>query len=124
MSTLPARDVRFASYVHAGAMQEQNADTFIAPTPPVSSTKAVNLDVQFFDENANSSLSSNAFTKGGGAFVRSRMMPHQNAVRDDGTPVSFRQARVASVLAANQGVGKKHHKKMKRVKQRSGKGYD
>ena len=47
-------------------------------------------------------------------------------VADDGTSLTGRRARIAAVLAAGGGVapGKKHHKKMKRVKQRSGKGYD
>lgn len=56
-------------------------------------------------------------------FSRAKFYPHQNAVADDGSPLDFKSARIASVLE-NAGSGKKHHKKMKRVKQRSGKGYD
>jgi large subunit GTPase 1 len=55
------------------------------------------------------------------------LFPHQNAVADDGSTLNGRRAKIASV-SANQGTeigaGKKHHKKNKRVKQRSGKGYD
>ncbi|KAJ7492797.1 hypothetical protein FB451DRAFT_1219608 [Mycena latifolia] len=91
--------------------------------------KSRTLDQNFFENN--STISSRPFVQGSGldgtAFTRSRAYPHQNAVADDGTPISGRRARLASVLANQGGVlgeGKKHHKKMKRVKQRSGKGYD
>ncbi|KAI6031596.1 P-loop containing nucleoside triphosphate hydrolase protein [Pisolithus microcarpus] len=49
--------------------------------------------------------------KHGQQFTRNRMYPHQNMVGDDG-------------LATEEMNGKKYHKKMRRVKQRSGKGYD
>lgn len=106
----------------------KNADTFVTaaqqqPGVPQAGGKLANLDAQFFQENSNSSLASHAYTKGQ-AFTRSKILPHQNAVSNDGTPVNFRQARIAAVLANQGEAGKKHHKKMKRVKQRSGKGYD
>lgn len=87
------------------------------------------LDHDFFE--GNSPLSSRPFVQGSGIqngkeFSRAKMFPHQNAVANDGTPVGGRRARIAAVLAnaGEVGSGKKHHKKMKRVKQRSGKGYD
>ncbi|KAI0673366.1 P-loop containing nucleoside triphosphate hydrolase protein [Trametes maxima] len=114
----------------------KNADTFIAPAGTPGSTpvaaqgnKSRKVDQEFFANNA--SLASRPMTQGvkgqGQEFSRGRIYPHQNMVADDGTPLSGRRARIAAVLAAAGGEiqpGKKHHKKMKRVKQRSGKGYD
>ncbi|KAI1789785.1 P-loop containing nucleoside triphosphate hydrolase protein [Ganoderma leucocontextum] len=112
----------------------KNADTFIAPaaqddtaSTPNSSQKSTRLDQEFF---ANGTLSSRPYMQGargqGQEFSRSKLYPHQNMVADDGTTLTGRRARIAAVLVAGGDVapGKKHHKKMKRVKQRSGKGYD
>lgn len=106
----------------------KNADTFVtsAPLPggAPGGAKTNALDSTFFQENSNSSLASHAYAKSGALPSRSKLFPHQNVLTNDATPLNLRQARIASVLA-NQGVtGKKHHKKMKKVKQRSGKGYD
>ncbi|GJE87571.1 P-loop containing nucleoside triphosphate hydrolase protein [Phanerochaete sordida] len=113
----------------------KKADTFIASQQPLqnanSGHRTQRVDSDFFANNANSSLQSNAFlagsARGGQAFTRSKLYPHQNAISDQGAPVGGRRARIAAVLASAGGEiapGKKHHKKMKRVKQRSGKGYD
>ena len=112
----------------------KKADTFVAPASAdgsVASTpqsnKSKKLDQEFF---ANGTMSARPYIQGargqGQEFSRSKMYPHQNMVADDGTPLTGRRARIAAVLAAAGDVapGKKHHKKMKRVKQRSGKGYD
>ncbi|KAH9898170.1 P-loop containing nucleoside triphosphate hydrolase protein [Cubamyces lactineus] len=114
----------------------KNADTFVAPagTPgsapaPTQGNKSRKLDQEFFANNAP--VAARPFTQGvkgqGQEFSRARIYPHQNMVADDGTPLSGRRARIAAVIAAAGGEiqsGKKHHKRMKRVKQRSGKGYD
>ena len=51
------------------------------------------------------------------------MFPHQNAVADDGT--SLKETKTASLVRLGEPrPDKKRHKKGKRVKQRSGKGYD
>ncbi|KAI8990496.1 P-loop containing nucleoside triphosphate hydrolase protein [Trametes punicea] len=114
----------------------KNADTFVAPAGTPASAlvttqgnKSRKLDQEFFANNAY--VSARPITQGvkgqGQEFSRARIYPHQNMVADDGTPLSGRRARIAAVLAAAGGEiqpGKKHHKKMKRVKQRSGKGYD
>ena len=116
----------------------KNADTFVPSQEPISSAtvqasghKTQRLDQEFFASNSNSSMAPRPFVqgslRGGQAFTRSKLYPHQNAVADDGTPVNGRRARIAAVLASAGSEivpGKKHHKKMKRVKQRSGKGYD
>lgn len=114
----------------------KGADTFVdsqaqAQAATGGGYKTQRLDQDFFTTNSNSSVSSKAFVagslRGGQTFTRSKLYPHQNAVADDGTALGGRRARVAAVLAAAGGEiapGKKHHKKMKRVKQRSGKGYD
>ncbi|KZT30765.1 P-loop containing nucleoside triphosphate hydrolase protein [Neolentinus lepideus HHB14362 ss-1] len=112
----------------------KKADTFVPAARPtdgqgtaVEGLKAENLDHEFFQ--ANSGLSARAFVSGknGQEFSRARMFPHQNSVADDGTSLNGRRARIAAVLAnagGEIGPGKKHHKKSKRIKQRSGKGYD
>ncbi|OCH94716.1 P-loop containing nucleoside triphosphate hydrolase protein [Obba rivulosa] len=121
----------------------KGADTFVAPhdvSPAHSSAsgtpaatpggrKSRVIDQDFFANG--SSMSARPFvqgaTRGGQEVSRMRLYPHQNSVADDGTSLSGRRARIAAVLAqagTEIGAGKKHHKKMKRVKQRSGKGYD
>ena len=55
--------------------------------------------------------------------ARTQSYPHQNAVANDGTPIPQKQSRLIALLQQNPDTGKKH-KKMKRVKQRSGRGYD
>ncbi|TCD61300.1 hypothetical protein EIP91_008650 [Steccherinum ochraceum] len=87
------------------------------------------LDQDFF--SSNSGLSSRPFVQGsaqnGQRFTRTKLYPHQNVTLDDGSALGGRRARIAAVIANAGGEipqGKKHHKKMKRVKQRSGRGYD
>ncbi|KAI5836458.1 P-loop containing nucleoside triphosphate hydrolase protein [Schizophyllum commune Tattone D] len=107
----------------------KNADTFVAmnnPATPGAPVGPKNLDDDFFNQQAMAARPSVA-GKGTTGFSRNRVYPHQNMVADDGTPLTGRRARIASVLAANGGdlpTGKKHHKKPRRQKQRSGKGYD
>lgn len=76
------------------------------------------LDHAFFENN--SALSSRPFIQGsvrpGETYSRLTIYPHQNVLADDGTPLNRAHIRVED--------GKKHHKKMQRQKQRSGKGYD
>ncbi|KAL1739759.1 P-loop containing nucleoside triphosphate hydrolase protein [Schizophyllum fasciatum] len=107
----------------------KNADTFVAmasPTSPGTPAGPKTLDDDFFNQQAMAARPSVA-GRGTNGFSRNRVYPHQNMVADDGTPLTGRRARIASVLAANGGdlpSGKKHHKKPRRQKQRSGKGYD
>ncbi|KAF8846207.1 P-loop containing nucleoside triphosphate hydrolase protein [Paxillus ammoniavirescens] len=123
----------------------KGADTFVPSVPAFSSDKSTNgdsilaaqatgiksltLDKEFFAQN--SSHSSRPFVQGsarhGQEFTRGRLYPHQNMVADDGMPLGPRGAgEVAALMnrAGEEQLGKKHHKKGKRVKQRSGKGYD
>ncbi|KAJ6627105.1 P-loop containing nucleoside triphosphate hydrolase protein [Mycena sp. CBHHK59/15] len=115
----------------------KGADTFVPSdvlTPSTPGTEAPQglksraLDRNFFE--TNSAISSRPFVQGsvqnGKAFSRMQAYPHQNVVADDGTVISGRRERLAAFIANQVGVedGKKRHKKMKRVKQRSGKGYD
>ena len=109
----------------------KKADTFIDFGQPVQSNKARHLDDSFFTAEQQH-LSSRPFVQGtnrnGQQFTRDKSLPHQNIVGDDGRPLEGRRARIAAVLAANGAVeggkGKKHLKGNKRVKQRSGRGYD
>lgn len=120
----------------------KGADTFVpqggqpsdSGTPSAagigSSVKSQSLDRDFFANN--SSMSARPHVQGsarhGQEVSRLQTYPHQNAVADDGSALSGRRARIAAVLANAGGEavlnGKKHHKKPKRVKQRSGRGYD
>jgi large subunit GTPase 1 len=81
------------------------------------------LDNRFFDEKGG--LSARAFVNGQ-EFDRGKQYPHQNMVTSSGELLTAKHARLASVLE-RQGANfnsKKHHKKMKREKQRGGGGYD
>jgi large subunit GTPase 1 len=119
----------------------KGADTYIPtnpsihdpenPSQPVATGQKSNaIDRDFFADGI--AMSSRAFVQGtarhGKEFSRTRLYPHQNMVADDGMPLNGRRARIASVLAsagADSGPDPgKRHKKPKRVKQRSGKGYD
>jgi large subunit GTPase 1 len=111
----------------------KGADTFVPSNvpelPPDGSIlpalgqglKSKTIDRAFFEND--SSLSARPFIQGslhnGKEFSRATLYPHQNAVSNNGTPLGPRRAEISG-----NDDGKKHHKKMKRVKQRSGKGYD
>ncbi|KXN85669.1 Large subunit GTPase 1 [Leucoagaricus sp. SymC.cos] len=109
----------------------KDSDTFVLPTDAASTlpTRGQGIKLNAIDDDffGRGPLAAQSMIQGrnksGQAFTRPKFYPHQNAVVDDGTPLDFRSARIASVLE-NAGSGKKHHKKMKRMKQRSGKGYD
>jgi large subunit GTPase 1 len=107
----------------------KDADTFVPanavntdPNAPTPGLKTRNIDQEFFAEK---SRAGGAFV-GGREYSRSKTLPHQNNVANDGTTLGAKHGRLAAVLANQEGVfsGKKQHKKMKRAKQRSGKGYD
>lgn len=104
----------------------KDSDTFVAPTSTASGggPKTNAVDNDFFDRERLSSYPSiQGHNKTGQAFSRAKFYPHQHVLTDDGTPLNFRSARIASILE-NAGSGKKQHKKPKREKHRSGKGYD
>lgn len=113
----------------------KNASTFIplnAPAPQEGTDSTIVqgtgrrtkiLDQNFFENGTV--LSPRPFVQGGGnngvEIDRVKLYPHQQAVASDGTPLDPRQMKP---VAPGQGPGKKHHKKPKKVKQRSGAGYD
>lgn len=107
----------------------KDSDTFVtladvASDSPARGRGSNAIDDDFFGRDP---LAARPMVQGrskmGQGFSRARFYPHQNTVADDGTSLDFRSARIASVLE-NAGSGKKHHKKPKREKHRSGKGYD
>ncbi|KAI0307671.1 P-loop containing nucleoside triphosphate hydrolase protein [Multifurca ochricompacta] len=115
----------------------KNADTYsLGDTlgdpsePPLSgqSQKARALDKQFFDENAG--LAARPFAKGVGGRIESIsrpiLYPHHLSVANDGTPLATKSVQIETLINNNGGrpPGKKAHKKTKRTKQRSGRGYD
>jgi large subunit GTPase 1 len=85
------------------------------------------VDDQFF--RPSDDLSSRPFIQGsslhGQQFSRSRTFPHQNISGDDGTLLEEQESHSQTRESRLQeGHGKKHFKRMKKVKQRSGKGYE
>jgi large subunit GTPase 1 len=79
------------------------------------------IDVDFFEKG--SGLNARPFIQENGKEIsRSRLYPHQNTVTDNGIPVDPIQ--ILQAQLRNMHTTDKRHKKMKRVKQRSGKGYD
>jgi len=111
----------------------KDANTFVpsAQLPQVvlptrgEGAKSQALDQEFFREKsmAGGRVFMNG-AHGGREYTRSTAFPHQNMVANDGSVIQPKFARLAAVMANQElGSGKKH-KKPKRVKQRSGKGYD
>jgi large subunit GTPase 1 len=91
---------------------------------PMPGSKSTKLDQEFFQINSNSVLHSRPFVQESGKeFTRGKMYPHQNSIADDGTPIHLGQARQIAIAFQDADKGKRH-KKARRVKQRSGKGYD
>lgn len=108
----------------------KNADTFVPPNIPElrseenglpalgRGAKSQAFDYAFFESNTGATRPViQGSNRTGEAYSRSTMFPHQNIVADDGTLLSRRRPEGIPVDG-------KRHKKMKRVKQRSGKGYD
>jgi large subunit GTPase 1 len=106
----------------------KNADTFVPPSYPepriednglpAYGIRTQGFDYAFFESNA---LAARPVIQGsnrtGQSYSRSTLFPHQNVIADDGTLLSRN-------LPEGMTVDRKRHKKMKRVKQRSGRGYD
>jgi large subunit GTPase 1 len=115
----------------------KDSDTFIPSHIPLPSPdsqvslatargiKSQTIDSEFFGNSQMGAIVRSA-KQNGQEFTRARLYPHQNAVADDGTPLSRGNVRLSTIIAnaGEQDVSKKHHKKVKRAKQRSGKGYD
>ena len=79
------------------------------------------IDADFFE--TGSGLNARPFIQENGKeFSRTKLYPHQIVVTDIGTPIDPRQG--LQKRLQNMHTKDKKHKKMKRVKQRSGKGYD
>ncbi|KAK1228660.1 hypothetical protein PQX77_008254 [Marasmius sp. AFHP31] len=108
----------------------KDADTYVATEPKTQETRTTEgqgpksraLDQEFFNQN-----SMGVYAKGihgGKGFSRSTAFPHQNTMTNEGVVIAPKHARMAAVLANQTQDGSKKHKKPKRVKQRSGKGYD
>lgn len=101
------------------------SDLLLSSAP---SQKSRSLDRQFFDETTG--LSARPFAKGVGGRIQSVsrpvLYPHHLLVANDGTHLATQGVQTGTLMAniGGQGPGKKIHKKMKRTKQRSGKGYD
>lgn len=118
----------------------KGADTWVpsnVPLPAVEGsiipvhalgTKSRAVDQSFFNDSA--SLGYLPFVQGsalnGKEVSRARLFPHQNTVANDGTALGP-QTRMAAILTntgVEPGSGKKHFKKRKGIKVRSGGGYD
>ena len=106
----------------------KHSDTYIPSNPlpslkknpaPDQNSKSHLIDMDFFEKG--SSLSARPFIQENGkGFSRARFYPHQNIVTDNGIPIDPSQG-YPRVQSRNMD---KKHKKIRRMKQRSGKGYD
>ena len=99
----------------------------LVTTSNSKSSRIVNaLDHEFFESNALGGDSRPFIPSGGdqngSTFSRVKIFPHQFGIGDDGRPLSV--AEVTARMQTMQMPGKKHHKKAKKTKQRSGKGFD
>lgn len=111
----------------------KNADTYITPTlknedgsRPAMGHKSTAIDNDFFGRQG---ISARPFVAGSNKnnqeFSRANFYPNQVMVGNDGRPLTDKQARLQAMLqTVDSGSSKKHHKKPKRGKQRSGRGYD
>ncbi|KAG2023042.1 GTP-binding protein [Coprinopsis cinerea AmutBmut pab1-1] len=107
----------------------KSADTYMATEEEMAAAsqtlrmgqKSRAIDDEFFQSQRDRPFM--AGSKGGKAFSRSILYPNQVLVADDGTPLSGAQARM-QVMMQGMELGGKKHKKIRRAKQRSGKGYD
>jgi len=120
--------------LNTGIGENRDTDSFDGTTsdpsasdlpPPSHSQKSQSLDRLFFEETAG--LAARPFTKDAGGRIQSVsrpiLYPHHVSVANDGTPLARQGVQVGTVTAERP-LGKKGHKKVKRTKQRSGKGYD
>ncbi|KAF8807756.1 P-loop containing nucleoside triphosphate hydrolase protein [Phlegmacium glaucopus] len=106
----------------------KDSDTFVPSNvlPSLKESPALSqgsqsrlIDVDFFEKG--SGLNARPFIQENGKeFSRPRLYPHQNTIADNGIPIQG----PLQVQSQNVRTTDKKHKKMKRVKQRSGKGYD
>ena len=106
--------------------KEGSTSNSIIASNSKSSRRVNALDRDFFESNAFSG-DPRPFIQSGGdqngaKFSRVKMFPHQFGIGDDGRPLSAEEA--AAQMQTMQIQEKKHHKKAKRTKQRSGKGFD
>jgi large subunit GTPase 1 len=106
-----------STYVSLSIPTSSKQDSIL---PALQGLKSRTVDHEFFENNSR--LPMRPFVQGsarnGQHFTRARMFPHQNTVADDGRTLDRATTQITV------GTDKKHHKKGKRVKQRSGQGYD
>lgn len=113
----------------------KDADTFVASQAQDASAsqtlklgqKSKAIDEDFFKSQglADRPFLANSSKSTGAAFSRNALYPNQVMVADDGTPLSGPQARMQAMMRnMDLGGNGKKHKKPRRAKQRSGKGYD
>jgi large subunit GTPase 1 len=119
---------RLASKKHAPLTRVgKDSDTYVPysasmelPARP-GGIRSLKIDQEFFESDHSVRNFLPFMQQNGKEFSRTTLYPHQNSVASDGTLIDPDQARLLSLRKADTS---KKHKKMKRVKQRSGKGYD
>ncbi|ESK98012.1 ribosome biogenesis gtpase [Moniliophthora roreri MCA 2997] len=125
---------RYANKKHAPTTRVgKGSDTYIPPAQDEGKSilpakgqdaKSRALDREFFDNRGMFGVYAKGVHGAKGQFARAQVLPHQNTVTNDGVAIAPKYGRLAAILAAQGIDGGKKHKKPKRVKQRSGKGYD
>jgi len=102
----------------------KDSDTYvpyIASVARPGGIRSLKIEQEFFESDHSVRRFLPFIQQNGKEFSRTTLYPHQNLVASDGTLIDPDQARSLSLMKADTS---KKHKKMKRVKQRSGKGYD
>ena len=112
------------TFIPPNSLKDGSTPSDPATTP--GSRRVNALDRNFFESIAFGGDSrpfiQSGGDKNGSTFSRVKMFPHQFGIGDDGRPLG--EAEVAARMQETPMSGKKHHKKGKRTKQRSGKGFD
>lgn len=103
---------------------DQGAATALSKTR--QSSRALALDRNFFTGQlvGRPGVRGVASIKNGEDFSRVRMFPHHGDVGDDGKSQKKRNDAAKAAKESEAGSGAKKHFKIKRQKQRSGRGYD
>lgn len=118
----PTTRVPFKADTYIPTVGEQGAATALSKTR--QSSRAVALDTKFFTGSLADRPAGirgvSSVKNGEGEFSRVKMFPYQGMVTEDGAGV---QSRASAKLDKSDASGKKHYK-VKKQKQRSGRGYD
>ena len=116
---------KHAPFTRVGKRSDTFVSTYSNINPVGTDPKAARsdtIDDAFFDSVSTSRISRSMIQQSGKNLSRPMLYPCRNTAAADGSSIDPHQARLLSLL--NNIDRNKKHKEMKRVKQRSGKGYE